>query len=423
MLDINFIRENAEKVKTGIKNKNETSKVDELLEIDTKRRKLLFECEQYRNNLNKTSKEISLLKKDKQDATELIKEMKTVSQKIKDFDQDLRTVEDEMNKVALGIPNIPADSVPVGRDETANVEIKKWGERKEFSFEPQPHWDLGTKLDILDFERGSMISGSGFVLYKGLGARLERALFNLMLDLHTEEHGYKEILPPFLVTRQTMTGTGQIPKLEADMYNTTGDDMFLIPTGEVPLTNIHRDEILSHDILPIYYTALTPCFRREAGSHGKDTRGMTRVHQFNKVELVKLVKPEVSYEEHEALLKNAEKVLQLLGLEYRVLELCTGDLSFASTKCYDIEAWAPGCEKYLEVSSCSNFEDFQARRINVRYRDENKKVRFVHTLNGSGLALPRTMIAILETYQNEDGSVEIPEVLRKYMGGKKIIDG
>ncbi len=422
MLDINFIRENAEKVKQGIINKNETPRVDELLEIDAKRRKLLFECEQKQNNLNKTSKEISLLKKNKEDATELIGEMKVVSQDIKKYEQQIREVEEEMNKISIYIPNIPAEDVPVGKDESANVEIKKYGERKEFDFEPKAHWDLGTELDILDFERGSRMSGSGFVLYKGAGARLERALYNFMLDLHTGEHGYREIFPPFLVNRETMTGTGQIPKLEADMYNTTGDDMFLIPTGEVPVTNIHRDEIMQQDALPIYYSAFTACFRREAGSHGKDTRGMNRVHQFNKVELVKFVKPETSYDELEKLLENAEKVLQLLGLEYRVLQLCTGDLSFASTKCYDIEAWAPGCGKYLEVSSCSNFEDFQARRINIKYRDDKKKARFVHTLNGSGLALPRTMIAVLETYQKEDGSVEIPEVLQPYMGGLKSID-
>lgn len=422
MLDINFIRNNHEKVKEGIANKNEKPCIDELLEVDSERRKLLFECEQNRSNLNKTSKEISLLKKNKEDASTLIEEMKVVSQKIKEYEQELRTVDEKMNNILLRVPNMPAEDVPVGSNETENVEIKKWGNRKEFSFEPKPHWDLGTELDILDFERGSKIAGTGFVLYKGLGARLERALYNFMLDLHSDVHGFKEVYPPFLVNRQTMIGTGQIPKLEDDMYNTTGDDMFLIPTAEVPVTNIHRNEILQMNSLPIYYTAFTACFRREAGSHGKDTRGMTRVHQFNKVEMVKFVKPEVSYDELDKLLINAEKVLQLLGLEYRVLELCTGDLSFASTKCYDIEAWAPGCGKYLEVSSCSNFEDFQARRMNIRYKDENKKMRFVHTLNGSGLALPRTMIALLETYQREDGTVEIPEVLRKYMGGLELIE-
>ena len=421
MLDLNFIRKNAALVKEGIKNKHENDRIDELLEIDEKKRKLLFECEQKRNLLNKTSKEISTRKKDKLDASELISEMKLVSQEIKDYEQKLRAVDIEINDIAVCIPNIPAQDVPLGPDESANVELKKCGKRKVFDFTPKPHWEIGSSLDILDFDRGSKISGAGFVLYKGLGARLERALYNFMLDLHTGKNGYKETFPPFLVNRQSMFGTGQIPKLEDDMYKVGEDDMFLIPTGEVPVTNIHKDEILQNECLPIYYTTFTACFRREAGAHGKDTRGMNRVHQFNKVELVKFTTPETSYDELEKLLENAEEVLRLLGLEYRVLKLCSGDLSFASTKCYDIEAWSPGTEKYLEVSSCSNFEDFQARRINVRFRDKNGKVKFVHTLNGSGLALPRTMIALLETYQNEDGTVQIPEVLKEYMGGLDVI--
>lgn len=420
MLDINFIRNNAEKVKKGILDKREKDCVYELLEIDTKRRKMLFECEQKRNKLNKTSKEISELKKNKQDASELISEMKLVSQEIKGCEDGLKVLEQEIDRIAICIPNMPADDVPLGSDSSANVEIKRWGKRKDFSFSPKPHWEIGTSLDILDFERGSKIAGTGFVLYKGLGARLERSLYNFMLDLHTNKHGYKEVFPPFLVNRQSMFGTGQIPKLEDDMYKIKDEEMFLIPTAEVPVTNIHKDEILQYDCLPIYYTAFTACFRREAGAAGKDTRGMTRVHQFNKVELVKFTTPETSYDELELLLEDAAEVLQLLGLEYRVLKLCRGDLSFASSKCYDIEVWAPGTGKYLEVSSCSNFEDFQARRINIRFRDKNGKVKFVHTLNGSGLALPRTMIALLETYQQEDGSVEIPEVLRKYMDGEQI---
>ncbi len=423
MLDLNFIRNNPEKVKKGVMLKREGNKIDELLEVDARKRKLLHECEQNRSKLNATSKEISRLKKEKQDASELIGEMKLVSQEIKEYEQKLRDVDDELRNIALRIPNLPAAGAPEGEDETGNVEIKKWGERKKFDFDsPLPHWDIGAGLDILDFERGTKISGSGFILYKGLGARLERALYNFMLDLHTGEHGYKEIYPPFLVNRQSMTGTGQLPKLEDDMYKTECEDMFLIPTAEVPVTNIHRDEILPAGSLPIYYAAFTACFRREAGSHGKDTRGMTRVHQFNKVELVKFVEPEESFNELESLLTNAEKVLQLLGIEYRVLELCSGDMSFAAAKCYDIEAWAPGAGKYLEVSSCSNFVDFQARRMNVKFRDKNGKPKFPHTLNGSGLALPRTMIAILETYQRKDGSVEIPEVLRKYMGGLECIE-
>lgn len=421
MLDINFIRNNPDGVKKGIAAKGGDDRVDELLEVDTKRLKVLYEYEQAKNRLNKTSKEISELKKKKQDASKLIDEMKTVSEDIKNLEQGLRTLEQEINKLSLYIPNLPSIDTPLGHDPSSNVEVKRWGERKGFSFQPIPHWEIGAILDIIDFERGSKIAGSGYPLYKGLGAKLERALYNFMLDIHTGKHGYKEIFPPFLVNRLSMIGTGQIPKLEDDMYRITEEDMFLIPTAEVPVTNIHRNEILSSDSLPIYYTAYSACFRREAGSYGKDTRGLARLHQFNKVELVKFVRPETSYEELESLLKDAEAILQLLGLEYRVIKLCTGDLSFASAKTYDIEAWAPGSGKYLEVSSCSNFEDFQARRINVRFRDENGKARFVHTLNGSGVALPRTVIALLETYQKKDGSVEIPEVLRPYMGGLEVI--
>ena len=422
MLDINIIRNDIERVKQAIVNKNETTSLDSFQELDSRRKALLIECDELRNKRNITSHKISELKSKKKDAAELIQEMKGVSDKIKQLEAEAKTFSDDLDSLLIRIPNIPADDVPVGKDPTSNVIVKSWGEEKAFPFTPLPHWDLGKKLDILDFERAAKISGAGFTLYKGAGARLERALYNFMLDLHTQEHGYREVLPPYLVNRTSMTGTGQLPKLEEDMYRLPDDDLFLIPTAEVPVTNIHANEILSSKELPILYAAYTPCFRREAGSYGKDTRGMIRVHQFNKVELVKFVQPETSYDELESLLSVSEKVLQLLGLQYQVVKLCTGDLSFAAAKCYDIEVWSPGVDKFLEVSSCSNFEDFQARRSNIRYRDDDKgDLRFVHTLNGSGVALPRTMIAIIETYQREDGSVEIPEVLRPYMNGLDII--
>ncbi len=422
MLDINIIRNDIEKVKQAIVNKNETTSLDSFQELDSRRKALLIECDELRNKRNVTSKEISKLRSQKEDASGLIQEMKGVSDRIKQLEAEANTVSDDLDSLLIRIPNIPADDVPVGKDPTSNVIVKSWGEKKSFPFTPLPHWDLGKKLDILDFERAAKISGAGFTLYKGVGARLERALYNFMLDLHTQEHGYREVLPPHLVNRTSMTGTGQLPKLEEDMYRIPDDDLFLIPTAEVPVTNIHANEILSNKELPILYATCTACFRREAGSYGKDTRGMIRVHQFNKVELVKFVQPEASYGELESLLSVSEKVLQLLGLQYQVVKLCTGDLSFAAAKCYDIEVWSPGVDKFLEVSSCSNFEDFQARRSNIRFRDDDKgDLRFVHTLNGSGVALPRTMIAIIETYQREDGTVEIPEVLRPYMNGLDII--
>ena len=422
MLDINFIRNNPDKVKQAITNKHENAaNVDQILEIDAQRRSLLHACEQLKSKRNEKSKEVSELKKKGQDASGIIEETKKIGDDIKSFEEKLKELDTQITNLMLRIPNIPAADVPIGKDEKDNVVVKTWGQRKTFDFTPLPHWELGSLLNILDLERSSKISGSGFILLRGLGAKLERALFSFMLDVHTTQHGYTELFPPFLVNRTAMTGTGQLPKLEEDMYRTAVDDLFLIPTAEVPVTNIHRDEILSYKDLPLYYTAYTPCFRREAGSYGKDTRGIIRVHQFNKVELVKITKPETSYNELEALLGNAEKILQLLGLEYRVSKLCTGDMSFAAAKCYDIEIWAPGLGKYLEVSSCSNFEDFQARRINIRFRDEDGKLRFVHTMNGSGLALPRTVIAFLETYQQKDGSVVIPNVLQSYMGGIKVI--
>ncbi len=363
---------------------------------------------------------IAELKKAGQDASDVIKEMRELAEKIKKQSDALRDIENQIYEIQIRIPNIPHETVPVG-SEKDNIEIKTWGEIPEKDFKPLPHYEIAEKHNIIDFNRASRMSGSFFVSYRGLGAKLERALINFMLDLHVEKHGYTEVFPPFVVKRDTMFGTGQLPKLEEDMYRTEPDDLFLIPTAEVPVTNLHRDETLSGDELPVKYTAYTPCFRREAGAYGKDTRGLMRIHQFDKVEMVKFVKPEVSYEELESLLQNAEEVLQLLGLPYRVLILATGDLSFAAAKCYDIEVWAQGIEKWLEVSSCSNFEDFQARRANIRLRrKKGDKLEYPHTLNGSGLALPRTVIAILENYQQKDGSIIIPEVLKKYMGVDRI---
>jgi seryl-tRNA synthetase len=421
MLDLNFIRKRPEEVKKAAQGKHEKVDVDRFLVLDSNRRELLFQCEQLRKEQNEASKTISQLKKQGQDTSSLVTETKVLSDRIRDYEEKLRVLEPEIESILMRIPNIPAQDVPPGEDASANIVVRSWGQRRKFGFKPKPHWEIGTALGLIDFERGSKVSGAAFPLYIGLGARMERALINFMLDLHTKKHGYKEVFPPFLVNRASMTGTGQLPKLEEDMYKTTEDDLFLIPTAEVPVTNIHRDEIFSCKDLPLYYTAYTACFRREAGAYGKDTRGIIRVHQFDKVELVKFVRPETSYEELESLLKDAEEVLQLLGIEYRVVKLCVGDLSFASSKCYDLEAWAPGVERWLEVSSCSNFEDFQARRINIRFRDEQGKVKCVHTLNGSGVALPRTLIAILEGYQQEDGSVGVPEALRPYMDGLAVI--
>ncbi len=421
MLDLNYIRNHPEEVKKAAEGKHDHAEVDKLLELDQQRRALTFESEQLRKRQKEVSREIGRLRNGGKDASALMAEMEDVPKKNKEYAEKLRELEEGMREILIAVPNVPAADVPPGEDESANEVMRSWGERRKFDDTPKPHWELGKTLDILDFERGSKISGAGFPLFKNLGARLERALINFMLDLHTGKHGYKEVLPPFLVNRDSMTGTGQLPKLEGDMYKITGDDLFLIPTAEVPVTNMHRDEILGIEVLPLYYAAYTACFRREAGAAGKDTRGIIRVHQFNKVELVKFVRPETSGDELESLLENAERVLQLLELPYRVSKLCVGDLSFAASKCYDIEAWAPGAERWLEVSSCSNFTDCQARRINVRFRDEQGKLHFVHTLNGSGVALPRTMIALLENYQQPDGSVVVPEVLRDYMGGVDAI--
>lgn len=423
MLDIKFLRANFEEVKNKLQHRGEDlTDLGKFEDLDVKRRELIVEAEQLKSKRNEVSQQVAALKRDKQDADHLITEMREVGDKIKALDEELRTVEEELGQLLLSIPNIPHESVPVGETEDDNVEIRKWGEVREFDFEPKPHWDVATDLDLLDFERASKVTGSRFVFYKGLGARLERALFNFMLDLHTDEHGYKEVLPPYMVNRASMTGTGQLPKFEEDAFLIESEDYFLIPTAEVPVTNMHREEILNADELPINYAAFSACFRSEAGSAGRDTRGLIRQHQFNKVELVKFVKPEESYDELEKLTGHAEKVLQLLGLPYRVMSMCTGDLGFTAAKKYDIEVWIPSYNTYREISSCSNFEGFQARRANIRFRREAKgKPEHVHTLNGSGLAIGRTVAAILENYQQADGSVIIPEVLRPYMGNREVI--
>ncbi len=419
MLDPKAIRSNPEVVRAALNNRNMgTDLLDQFLELDERKRKLLSEVESLKAERNTVSEQIARMKQQKQDATSEIERMRDVSQTIKQMDSDIAGVDEALSQVLYNIPNLPHESTPIGKDAADNQTIKTWGEPNSFDFQPKPHWDIATDLDIIDFERGSKIAGSGFILYKGLGSRLERSLINWMIDVHTREHGYTELFPPFLVNARAMTGTGQLPKFEQDMYKCDkGDELFLDPTAEVPVTNMYIDEILPTESLPIYLTAFSACFRREAGSAGKDTRGLLRVHQFNKVEMVKFVRPETSYDEHEKLLVNAESIIQRLGIPYRVLLLCTGDMSFSAAKCYDIEIWAPGVGQWLEVSSCSNFEDFQARRINVRYRPEPKaKPEFVHTRNGSGVALPRLVVSILENYQQPDGSVVVPEVLRPYMG-------
>lgn len=424
MLDLKFLRENREKVTSEIKKRGIDLDLEDLIRYDDKRKEFSKKADELKAKKNKVSDEIGKLKREgKEDvAEEKREEMKGISYEIKELDERIKRCEDSIAEILLLIPNLPDASVPVGPDETGNVEVKKWGEPPKFSFKPQAHWDIGEELGIIDFERAGKITGARFALYKGAGALLERALINFMLNLHTKEHGYTEVLPPFMVNRQSMTGTGQLPKFEKELFKVENDDYFLIPTAEVPVTNIHRDEILEGDKLPIYYAAYTPCFRREAGSYGKDTRGLIRQHQFNKVELVKFVKPDDSYNELEALLLNAEEVLKRLNLPYRVIVLCTGDMGFAAAKTYDIEVWLPGQNKYREISSCSNFTDFQARRANIRFRREQKaKLEYVHTLNGSGLAVGRTLVAILENYQQEDGTVIVPEALRHYMGGLQLI--
>ncbi|WP_096186105.1 serine--tRNA ligase [Evansella halocellulosilytica] len=423
MLDVKRLRSDFVHVKGQLAYRNEDiSDLDRFGDLDKMRRELIQEVEELKSRRNTVSQEISQLKREKKDADDLIKEMKDVSNRVKELDDELRTVDQQLTDILLTIPNIPHESVPVGADEDENEEARTWGDLPTFKFEAKPHWDLATELGILDFERASKVTGSRFVFYKGLGARLERALLNFMMDLHQDEHGYEEILPPYMVNRDSMTGTGQLPKFEEDAFKIREEDYFLIPTAEVPVTNFHRDEIMDVEDLPKTYTAFSACFRSEAGSAGRDTRGLIRQHQFNKVELVRFVKPEESYEQLELLTSHAEKVLQLLKLPYRVMNMCTGDLGFTAAKKYDIEVWIPSYGTYREISSCSNFEDFQARRANIRFkRDAKGKAEFVHTLNGSGLAIGRTVAAILENYQREDGTVQIPDVLKPYMGGKDII--
>ncbi|MDD3375066.1 MAG: serine--tRNA ligase [Candidatus Omnitrophica bacterium] len=422
MLDLKFVRSNDKVVRSAlIARGGYKIDLDSLIALDENRRKVSVKLDGLREQKNKANDEIAIILKEKKDPKEKIEVMKEISQQISCLEPEIKDLDEKLQVLVMGIPNIPHVSVPVGGPDK-NEEIKTWGEKVKLSFAPKTHLEIAESLNIIDFKRASKISGSNFIVYKGQGARLERALFNFMIDVHVREHGFTEIFAPFLVNRASMTGTGQLPKMEDDMYKVEGEDLFLIPTAEVPITNLHRDEILGEDELPIYYTGYTACFRKEAGSYGKDTKGLMRVHQFDKVELVKFVKPENSYNELEKLLGNAEKILQLLELPYRVLILATGDLSFAAAKCYDIEAYAAGLDKWLEVSSCSNFEDFQARRANIRFKDkETKKTIFVHTLNGSGVALARTMVAILENYQTQDGEVVIPKVLRPYMGGQEKI--
>lgn len=415
MLDIRRIRKNPDEVVKALEKRHGDFPIQKVLELDEKRRSLLTEVEGMKSKQNSVSKDIPRLKKEGKDISNLLEEMRELSDKIKELDLRVKDIDQELKETLLYIPNTPHESVAEGESDEDNMEIRKWGEPTEFDFEPKAHWDLGTELDILDFERASKLTGARFSLFKGAGALLERALINFMLDIHTSEHGYEEVSPPFMVNRDSMIGTGQLPKFEDDMFYIPSKDYFLIPTAEVPLTNIFRDEILDEDMLPIYLTAYTPCFRQEAGSAGRDTRGLIRNHQFDKVELVKFSLPENSYDELEKLTNNAEIILQRLGLPYRIVALCSGDLGFSAAKTYDLEVWMPSYGRYVEISSCSNFEDFQARRANLRFRrKDSKKVEFVHTLNGSGLAVGRTLAALLENYQQEDGTIIVPEVLRPY---------
>ena len=418
MLDIKRLREDFDNVKAAVERRCKGDfGIDNVMVFDEKRRSILAEVEQMKNLQKIESKKIPQMKKNGEDTTALMEEMKELSDKIKVLDEQVSEAEANLKDALLNVPNTPHPTVPDGKDDQDNVELRKWGEPTSFDFEPKAHWDIGEDLDILDFERAAKLSGTRFTVYKGLGARLERSVINFMLNLHTEEHGFTEILPPFMVGRAAMTGTGQLPKFEDDMFYVPAKDHFLIPTAEVPVTNLRAGEILDGADLPIYYTAYTPCFRKEAGSAGRDTRGLIRQHQFNKVELVKFANPDNSYDELESLTHAAEEVLQILNIPYRVVKLSAGDLGFSSAMTYDIEVWMPSYGRYVEISSCSNFEDYQARRANIRFRREPKgKAEFVHTLNGSGLAVGRTVAAILENYQQADGSVNVPEALVKYMG-------
>lgn len=419
MLDIKRIRNEFDEVnaRIALRGKGDFG-LSKITDLDIKRREILQEVEAMKNKQKVVSKQIPVFKKEGKDVSEIMAEMKSLSEEIKVLDEKIKEIDEELNDILLGIPNTPVEGTPVGDSDEDNIEVRKIGEPVKFDFEAKAHWDIGLDLNILDFERATKIAGTRFTVYKGTGARLERALINFMLDLHTGEHGFEEVLTPFMVNRDAMIGTGQLPKFEDDMFHLPAKDFFLVPTAEVPVTNLYSKEILAADQLPIYHTAYTPCFRKEAGSAGRDTRGLIRQHQFNKVEMVKFVDPATSYDELETLTNAAEEVLKRLGLAYRVVQLCGGDLGFSSAKTYDIEVWMPSYDRYLEISSCSNFEDYQARRANIKFRDpETNKARFVHTLNGSGLAVGRTVAAILENYQREDGSVIIPEALRPYMGG------
>jgi seryl-tRNA synthetase len=422
MLDPRLVRENPDSIRRMLENRHSSWPVDEALALDGRRRELLNEVEALKAIRNEGSRKVATLKKDDPEKAALMEEMRNAGARVKALDADLASVEAQFEELILQLPNMPHPSVPIGADENDNPEIRRWGTPPVFSFTPRPHWEIGEALGIMDFDRGARLAQARFTVLKGAGARLERALLNFMLDLHTREHGYEEVEPPFMVNSATMRGTGQLPKFSEELYRCEGDDLWLIPTAEVPLTNLRAGEILKEEELPINLTAYTPCFRREAGSYGRDVRGMLRQHQFDKVEMVKIVHPDSSYEELEKLTNNAERVLQILGLPYRVICLCTGDMGFASSKTYDIEVWLPSQDKYREISSCSNCEDFQARRMNTRFRSKDTgKTRFVHTLNGSGIAIGRCLIAVLENYQREDGSVMIPEPLVPYMGGMEEI--
>jgi len=422
MLDIKYLRQNIDFVRQKMDDRGQKIDFDRFIDLDAKRRDILQAVETLRNERNSVSKQVGELKKKKEDASALIEKMGNVSAKIKEYDESLRVTEEELNAFVMVVPNVQHESVPQGQGSEDNTVVRTWGEKPVFSFEPKQHFELGESLNILDFARGAKITGARFTVYRGAGAQLERALFNFMLDLHVEKHGYTEVLTPFMVNAESMTGTGQLPKFKEDLFKIEGMEYYLIPTAEVPVTNIYRDEILEEEKLPIYLVAYSPCFRSEAGSYGKDTRGLIRQHQFNKVEMVKFSQPETSYDELEKLTANAEDVLEKLGIAYRTVCLCTADLGFSSAKTYDVEAWMPGQNTYREISSCSNFDDFQARRASIRFRrTDSGKVDFVHTLNGSGLAVGRTVVAILENYQQADGSVLIPEVLRPYMRGLERI--
>mgnify|MGYP003338774436 CR=1 FL=1 len=423
MHDLKFLRQNRDKVEAGIALKGAKLDLTRFYQIEERRLALLHETEQLKARRNAASDEIAKLKKAGQDAAALILEQRQLGDRVKEMDTELSQLDEESTQLAAWIPQLPHPSVPPGSDATSNQVVRTWGKAPTFDFEPKPHWELATNLGLLDFERSTKISGSGFLLFTGLGARIERALINFMLDFHTEKHGYTEVSPPHVIRRAALFGTGQLPKLEGDMYHIGEDDLFLNPTAEVPVTNIHREEILEAGMVPRYLTAHCASYRREAGAAGRDTRGMVRVHQFDKVELVKIVPPETSYDEHEKLARDVADIFEALELPYRVLLLCSGDMSFAAAKCYDFEVWSPGQQAWLECSSCSNFEDFQSRRMGMRFRREaGAKVEFPHTLNASGVALPRTFATILENHQRADGSVVIPKALRPYLGGREVIE-